>query len=206
MIRRRSETEATHRTATSIAADPDGGEGDVRQGHRDDEAQRLEQLLPDVVLESGRRRGEGVELCGDRLDDPRMVVSQKRARAARRQVQVATVLVIPDIRTLAPDQPQRTRRAMQLIEPPIRKNRGHRAPPPQPLCRLAYSRHDPCARRFTADGLVKYSPFDPQASCDAFAMLGGKRTSRGAGVRGSAGPVVLSSGLTRRSRPGVPGR
>src|ERR1700722_7791036 len=97
----------------------------MRQGRRNDEAECLEQLLAKVIVETWRDSGERTELAADGLVDPRIVVTEQRRAAVRRQVEIAAILVIPDVCAVTAHETEIPRRATQFIEPPIWKNRGH---------------------------------------------------------------------------------
>ena len=125
MMRGRSEADATHVSARSTAADPDLVKLTCSQRDRDDEAERFEQLLPEVVVEPGRDTAERRQLPGNRLGHAWMVVTEEHGAATRREIKVLTILVVPHVRPVTPHEAQVARSATQFIEPTIWKYRGH---------------------------------------------------------------------------------
>ena len=106
MRRDRSDADATQVMARSTAAEPEAVKLTWVSGHRDDEAEGLEQLLAEVVVESRRHPAECAQLTDDRVADAWVVVSQQRRPAVRGEVQEPAVLVIPDVRAVASNEPQ----------------------------------------------------------------------------------------------------
>ena len=72
------------------------GEADVSQRYRDDEAQRLQQLLAEVVVESRRHTDERAQLAGDRVADARVVVPEHDRAVRAHQVDVLVAVDVPD--------------------------------------------------------------------------------------------------------------
>ena len=119
---------------------PGLGEAHVRQRDRDDEAQRFEQLLPEVVIEAGRDATERRQLVGDRLGHARVVVTEQHGAAARRQIKVLAILVVPHVRPVASDEAQVARAA---TENSLSQRSGSTAVTQKPpICALAYSRDE----------------------------------------------------------------